>query len=101
MISFSSPLARKGDLKPLESLRSELESGVMAEKAVFGETIDWIESASHTRFNILYCKNFLHQVLSNEDTSLDIKEAGVIIYTNSYSHSAIDYKPPRNRHRFE
>ena len=71
-----------------------MEAGIIAEKKVFKERIDW-DKTIENGFNIEYCKNFLNSFLKydldeNVDLEFNLEISKVTLNLNNLIFMAID-----------
>lgn len=76
-----------------------IEAGVIAEKQIFSERINWAISAKMQQFNLGYCTDFLNELFNltiNDEYPIeyppfDFKKSGCILNTSKIVYMAIDY----------
>jgi hypothetical protein len=73
------------------SYDGSIEAGVMAEKVLFKDKIDWQKSAESPNLNVEYCSSFLSSLLNEQEVIFDLKLSGVVVNDSKFAIMAVDF----------
>ena len=67
-----------------------IEAGILAEKRLFNERIDWKMSAKSEHLNLAYCSSFIEKLFVEQDDTFDFRLAGVVLNDSAILIMGVD-----------